>query len=202
MARPKNGDERREQVLTAFETCVVRDSLAKTTLQKVATEAGLPRSLVRYHVGNKADMVTLLIERMMERADEGLARQLPNSRATNIHDLLDFLFEGGLSDETANLIIPELWHLAIRDDHIKSRLTRLYQRVVDILSSQIEEDGLGQCDRERQAVAFSLMSLAYGDAGMTWLNLVGEEVVQTRRMADALIETLQPTRVTKRIVSK
>lgn len=202
MARQKNGDERREQVLTAFETCVVRDSLAKTTLQNVAAEADLPRSLVRYHVGNKADMVTLLIERMMERADAGLSSQLPKSRGTNIHDLLDFLFEGGLSDETANLIIPELWHLALRDDHIKSRLTRLYQRVVDILSNQMKEDGLGQDDQERHAVAFSLMSLAYGDAGMTWLKLVTEEVAQARRMANALIETLQPTRATKRTVSK
>lgn len=202
MARPRNGDERRDQVLTAFETCVVRDSLAKTTLQKVATESGLPRSLVRYHVGNKADMVTLLIERMMERADDGLSRQLPKSRVTNIHDLLDFLFDGGLSDEAANLIVPELWHLALRDDHIKSRLTRLYQRIVDMLSTQMKEDGLGRSDKERRAVAFSLVSLAYGDAGMTWLNLVDEELGQTRRMANALMETLHPARVTKRVVSK
>jgi len=40
MARPRIGEERREQILKAFETCVVRKGLAKTTLADVADEAG------------------------------------------------------------------------------------------------------------------------------------------------------------------
>ena len=198
MGRPKIGEVRREQILAAFETCVVRDSLAKTTLQKVALETGLPRSLVRYHIGNRSDMVTLLTDRMMERAEDSLSKKLPKTRTTNIRDLLDFLFREGFSDQTANLIIPELWHLAIRDNHIKQRLTKLYQRIVTILAHQMKADGLGQNDSERHGVAFALVSLAYGDASLSWLELRNRDMTEPRQMANSLVERLQPTKLPNR----
>ena len=77
MARAKVGDERRGQILAAFEACVVRDGLAKTTLQKVADEAVLPRSLVRYFIGTRDEMVNVLIDGMMARAERESMERYP-----------------------------------------------------------------------------------------------------------------------------
>ena len=68
MGRPKKDEARKEEILEAFERCVIREGITSTTLQKVADEAGLPRSLVRYFVGNRDEMIGLLISRVIGRA--------------------------------------------------------------------------------------------------------------------------------------
>ena len=57
MARPERGEERREQILNAFEVCVGKKGLEGTTLSDVAREAGLPRPLLRHFMGNREEMV-------------------------------------------------------------------------------------------------------------------------------------------------
>jgi len=122
MGRPAMGDERREQILTAFEKSVIRDGLEQTWLQNVAKEAGLPRPLVRHFAGNRADIIKLLVERMTDRADENLAQMRPTDRRSNIDDLLNYLFSSVFSNSVTNKILLEMWHLSHRDPTIKKQI--------------------------------------------------------------------------------
>ena len=169
MVRARIGDERREQILSAFEACVIREGLAKTTLQKVADEAGLPRSLVRYFIGNRGDMVPLLIDRMIERADSDMSGLKPKYGTVSTADMVDFMFDFAFANETSNAIIGELWNLADRDEEIRQRLARLYQRILDKLTGQMAIDLIGRDRRERMTAAHVLMSLGYGDASFATL---------------------------------
>lgn len=190
MVRPKMGDERREQILSAFEHCVIRDGLAKTTLQNVANESGLPRSLVRYFVGNRADMVGLLIDRMIERSEDSFSRLRPKGRMMSMRDMLDYLFNSVFADPTSNAIVDELWYLAAHDVHIKRRLSKMYARVRNMIAAQMERDGLGQSANDRQETAYALVSLAYGDASFRSLGPKNRTSKPVRAIANALIATL------------
>ena len=67
MGRPKVTEERANQILDAFEECVTRHGLEGTTLQHVADRAGLTRSLIRHHVGNREELLAAWAERAVER---------------------------------------------------------------------------------------------------------------------------------------
>ena len=67
MARPDLSHERREQILDAFARCVAKRGLAATTLQEVAQEAGMKRPILRHYVGNRAALVSAVLERLLER---------------------------------------------------------------------------------------------------------------------------------------
>ena len=69
MARPSKVEERKEQILDAFERCVVQSGIQGATLDKVAKEAGLPRSPVRNLIGNRDDMLAAVFERFMLRVE-------------------------------------------------------------------------------------------------------------------------------------
>ena len=86
MPRPSIAAERREEILQAFETCALRKGLEATTLADVAEEAGLPRPLVRHFMGNRAEMVSGLIERMMQRASQAIEQALDASGTTREAD--------------------------------------------------------------------------------------------------------------------
>eukprot|EP00439_Symbiodinium_sp_Y106_P088808 s1_g1344.t1 len=190
MARAKIEDERKEQILAAFEVCVIREGLAKTTLQKVADEAGLPRSLVRYFVGNRASMVDLLIKRMIERGEAILADAQAAGKANTLFDLLDKMFSETFSDETSNNVVGELWYLAERDVTIRTRLADMYGRITDALVAQMTTENIGAGMAEREDVAHALLSLAYGDASFIGVGLAKPNSISTRQLADALVREL------------
>ena len=157
MARPKIGDDRRAEILAAFEACVVRKGLAKTTLVDVAEAAGQPRSLVRYFIGNRADMVTALVDRLLERG-EAQFRQWP--KGSTADHVLDTIF----ADQTTNIVIMELWHLALRDGVLRARLAAIYERV--IFEVAVLTDGKSGRDQ-----AFAAVSIAFGAAFFRHLGL-------------------------------
>lgn len=190
MPRPRVDDERREQILSAFERCVFRTGLAKTTLQQVADEADLPRPLVRYFVGNRSEMVDQLIARMMERAEKDLGAWPGSKDEISFDQLLDIFFEKIFTNELTNRIIDELWYLSDTDENVRTRLEDVYSNMQSRLSTAMKQEGLGQSDRARDDVAYGLMSLGYGDASFT--NLRNQSKAPAMRtLADALVLTLK-----------
>jgi len=190
MARPQMGDERREQILEAFEKCVVRKGLAKTTLSDVADESGLPRSLVRYFVGNRADMVDLLIDRMIERGDDGVAKLRPKSRPMTTYDLVDFLFDNTFANDVSNNVVGELWYMSDRDDNIRKRLAAMYGRIIKLMTAQMELDGIGQSASDRRDAAGLILSLVYGQTSFRELGMPGMTSETGRAQARAILSAL------------
>jgi AcrR family transcriptional regulator len=164
MARPRIGEERREEILTAFERCVVRKGLLATTLADVAEEAGQPRSLVRYFIGNRDDMVAKLLDRMLERSRAQL-RAVQAERGPNLTDaIVDLVFEKLFADEVSNIVMVELWYLSMRDEAVGTRIARTYRRLIEELARQMVEDGRGADDGDTFDRAYTIVSIAMGDA--------------------------------------
>ena len=177
MARPRVGEERREEILAAFEACVVRKGFAKTTLEDVAEAAGQPRSLVRYFIGNRADMVSALVDRLLERGDAHL-RQMPSDASAA--QALDIVVDRIFSDDVASVVIMELWHLSLRDAPLRKRLAAIYERVV-------MEVGGRQGEAPRTDAAFAAVSLAFGAAFFRHLGLEPRRADSIRTAAHRLL---------------
>jgi len=152
------GEERRQEIFAAFEACVVRKGLAKTTLNDVAEAAGLPRPLVRYFIGNRADMVGALIDRLLERGEAQLHR-LP--RDADVETTLDLLLDAVFNDQTTNVVIMELWYLALRDRSLRARLADIYERLISAVAGHIAHRADDPHLRDR---AFAAVALAFGAA--------------------------------------
>jgi AcrR family transcriptional regulator len=187
VGRPNVETERREQILSAFEACVIEYGLAKTTLQKVADKAGLPRSLVRYFVGNRAEMVELLLNRMNEKADRSIAEQFPKN--PTLAELLDLIFDGAFTDQTTNLIIDQLWELSRRDVAVKQQLKKLYSSLKDRITAQMRREGLPNQGRHAD-IAQSLIALGYGQACLEDLGMKTKRRNTCRLCADVLLAQL------------
>jgi AcrR family transcriptional regulator len=181
MARPTVGAERREEILSAFEACVVRKGLAKTTLSDVADEAGQPRPLVRYFIGNRDAMVTALIDRLLERGEAQL-RLL--SRGSTTEQAFEIVIDRIFADETTNMVMMELWHLSLRDAALRARLAAIYERVVFEIAALIEGPDTG-------GRAFSAVALAFGAAFFRHLGLGAANAGYARTASQRLLRSDQ-----------
>ncbi|RON37851.1 TetR/AcrR family transcriptional regulator [Pseudomonas brassicacearum] len=170
MPRPNVSEERREAILQAFEACVVRKGIASTTLTDIAQEAGQARSLVRYFIGNRDDMVSCLIERLLARGEVQL-NALKNRKAPVVADLVDLLLDEVFADATTNIVIIELWQMSLHDEALRARLTSIYHQLISEVSSQIAG---GHAPSPTDA-AFAAVSMAMGAAFFKLMGLTAKD---------------------------
>ncbi len=171
MPRPKIDVERRGQILRALEACALKNGLAKTTLNDVAKEAGLPRPLVRYFMGNRSDMVSALLNGMVERAENQLATFTNGSSQPTLRETIEFLLNKLFQDELSNALIGELWFLAEQDESVRAKLKAVYGRACEEIASIFKKSGVGASDSERKDAAYALVAMSYGHASFEFLGL-------------------------------
>ncbi|MCC5859916.1 MAG: TetR/AcrR family transcriptional regulator [Ectothiorhodospiraceae bacterium] len=160
-------EERREEILKAFEACVVRKGIANTTLADVAQEADQARSLVRYFIGNRDAMVSCLIERLLARGEAQLDALRNQKASITPEDLAELLLDHVFADATTNIVIIELWQMSLRDEALRARLASIYQRIVNEVSSLISSKHA----HDRMDAAFAAVSMALGAALLRQMGL-------------------------------
>lgn len=128
MARPDIREQRREQILDAFERCIALHGVAGAGLDMIAREAGLARALIRHNVGNRDDLLEAATHRFtrrtMEEWQETIA-QLPEKR--RYETLVDWLFDPRYSDPQLVRISDALITASAGEpslaDHVREWLT-------------------------------------------------------------------------------
>lgn len=94
MPRPSVKKERTEEILNACQCCVARYGLEGATLERIAEESGLQRSLVRHYVGNRDDLIMAVLARFLDDSNRQMAElesYLPKADADKV--LIDYLFD-------------------------------------------------------------------------------------------------------------
>lgn len=162
MARPKIGEQRKDEILSAFEVCVLRKGLERTTLEDIAQEAGQPRPLVRYFVGNRADLVSLLTARIVRRSEERLEVLREKFASDADKELVEWLFDSFFADEVSNRLVAELWHLSRRSDELKGGLASMYKRVLREMAARLAGAGDTEDAPASADVAYAVFSAALG----------------------------------------
>lgn len=93
MPRPSMAAQRKEEILDAFERCILSVGIDATSLEMLADEAKMKRSILRHYIGNRDDIVCALSKRCQNRYTEQWVQTLqwlPES--DRLPALLDVLF--------------------------------------------------------------------------------------------------------------
>ena len=188
MARPRKDDERRAQIMSAFETCVVRQGLGATSLEMVAAEAGLPRGLVRYFVGNRDQMVEALFERIVGRFETQIDVTLRTRGEPQIEAMLDYFFSGDFEEPTVSRLIAELWYIAERDEGVRARLKTMYGTLLKLVERALECADIGADKSARGRLATLILSLALGVSSMNGFGFSRRNAGLARAAAEDWIE--------------
>lgn len=191
MGRPPKIEERSEEIMRAFEVCVARNGLPATTLADVAAEAGLPRSLVRYFMGNRDEMTDRLIERLMARAESSLRDVRDAKGDAGFEGLLDLYLDEVFANDLSNVVMGELWHLSRSDDHIRRRLNGVYDYAVSLLAEAMGRAGLGRNADERQSAAYAIVALMLGDSSLRDFAVVPRSKDAMRLAAGTIVDGLK-----------
>jgi len=194
MGRPSKKAERTEEILQAFYRCVARYGIEGSTLERIAEESGLKRSLVRHFVGNRDELIALLVDRVVEQSDQqwsAFMESLPGAQVSA--PLLDGLFCAQYSDAEYILVIESLIFAAGRDDALRQRMQQWMQRFTDDVVMLLQRDYPTSPADNLEAVSFGIISIYFNLDSLAPLGMNQQYRQPARTAAQRLIESLEKT---------
>ena len=193
MGRKDLTAQRQDSILDAAEQCIAKYGLQGATLEKIASEAKINRGLIHHYVGNRNDVVQLMVERLLERyrtSFKNYASMQPegNQAETIVDYYFDAWFELAPEDD---ILIMELLAESERDPHIHKLLLNLYNWFETMIAKELIQRFPKADSETLHSVSYSLMLLAFSHATISWLGLPQAKRANVRSMAAQLIQTLK-----------
>ncbi len=197
MGRPSLGAERRQQILEAFERCVAEHGLEATTLETVATEAGVQRAAIRHFVGNRDDLIAASVDHLTAKyrdcyaeAIRGLAPAGDRASA-----LLDYLFLGGFvsSLPREGRATEALRAAAASDAEARQSLRRMYRTFEDEIAAELRAAHPRAPGPRVRGVAYAVLCLAEESSFLRELGFPVGRARAARDAARALVDSLAST---------
>jgi AcrR family transcriptional regulator len=191
MGRKSIAETRRDEILAAFERCVPKHGL-DVSLEQIADEAGVKRSIIRHYVGNRDELVDALIERIATSYPQqfrAAAQDIPPSEM--LARTLDYLFGSVPAyNEWDVVILGVLISAKERYPQAKQHLQRMFEEFVTMLAGDLAL-AYPAASRERcQHIAYSIFCLSMMNESMMWLGLDPAYNLAARQSAELLLRTL------------
>lgn len=192
MARPEIKDDRREQILDAFETCVARYGLEGATLGKTAEIAGLARPLIRHNVGNKEDLQEALVERFLTRSREAMEDLLGSLPEGNrLEALLETLFDPRSANPQLVLVFNALSAAAPDDAVLAAQLQQWLTDFVKRLEAEIARGCPNAPAGLVEAAAAGVSGIYFNVEALYPIGISDRFVASSRKAAHLLIAALE-----------
>lgn len=193
MGRKSLAAERTAEILDAFERCIDKYGLEGTSLDQIATEAGVQRSLIRHYIGNREAVVAALIERIMagyKQQTEALLTFIEGSKRKQAW--LKYLFEPLDEVEARHeRIVGELLLTAkARYPQEKAALARTYKELIARLGKVLAQIYPNAGDTLCQETAYAILELSDAASDAYAMGLGKGYPRMARNVAKRLLQTL------------
>ncbi len=195
MPRPSLKQERREQILDAYEHCVARLGIEGATLEATAKQAGLARALIRHNVGNRVDLQEALIERFLTRSRASLDDMIAALPSRNrLPTLVEWLFDPNYLDPQTVLLSEALIAASAEDPLLADKMRGWMTDFVDVLKNAIGQDYPDATETSATAVAAGLTGIYFNIESLSPLGDMPDLLEASRHAAMLLVETLERDR--------
>ncbi len=185
MARQSKSDERRRQILDAFERVVLRDGYAGASQRKIAREAGVNQPMLHHYFSGGDAMLDAMLERVVERYTTALHQFLNNSEPPSLERLLGFLCSAEFHQVSErNGVFFALIAQGGHSEATQAKLIGLYSHFLQQIASYLASSGIEHSER----IAYTLMCTIIGH---DWAKKVGFEEDRNAEITQVLLNWVQ-----------
>ncbi|MBV1921373.1 MAG: hypothetical protein KUG73_11875 [Pseudomonadales bacterium] len=193
MARPSVKAERTEEILIAFEQCVAQYGIEGATLERLATQSGLQRSLVRHYVGNREELITALIDRFLSQTRISFGELF--SHLTSLEDnqelmMINMLFDPDYLDSTQTAVASALITYSGGHPDIANLLRIWIEDIESGITDVLKKSHENEEKTILQEIAAGVLGIYFNVDSLEILGNMAEFRNRSRRSALRLISTL------------
>ncbi|MEM6481655.1 MAG: TetR/AcrR family transcriptional regulator [Pseudomonadota bacterium] len=163
MPRPSLKNVRSREILDAFMMCVAKYGLDGSTLERIAEEAGVQRTLLRHYLGNREEMVTQLMDHTLTRFAEMTDEMVADLPETNRWPtLLERLFSNQSHQPGSAAVFQALIAASDQYPNLKDPLMSFVLDFENTLSREIKAFFTTASAEKCEVVASGITSIYFG----------------------------------------
>jgi len=193
MARPSLHAERQRSIMAAFTRCISKLGLEAASLDEIAKEAGMQRSLVRHFAGNREDLVSLVADYVASEFEHIWQEQGHSHRDDPSDDwLLNVLFAPA-PETKYQTMLPAFYALlsaAHRYPNVRVRMTQCFELYVADLSLKLQARHLQASKDACQQVALGIINIYFAWDSLRGLELNSTLIQNNEKVIKRLLSSL------------
>ena len=192
MGRRSLAEQRKAEILDAFGRCVARFGLEGSSLEKIAEEAGMKRSILRHYIGNRDELVDALAEKVISDYRQQTQYWFDNFRPKKRQqDLIEFLLPAKPTGTTEELLVIEAL-IAAADQYPKVRqlVFASIDDFIQLVADQLKQISPKSTRKKCWEVAYGLVCISFNQESLQPLQLPKKYLNSARNVAHALIAGL------------
>ena len=192
MPRPSLKEQRTQEILDAFERCLPRYGLEGTSLEHVAEEAGVKRTIIRHYVGNRDQLLSALLARYLERSRASLDSFIEALPAEHrARTAVEWLFDPNYSDAGMVQVANALIAAAAENEVLAAEMQAWLEDFVARLEQVFADDYPDADPATVAAVAAGVTGIYFNVEALYPLGNVSALAAASKSAAILLIETLE-----------
>jgi len=191
MPRPSMAAQRKEEILDALEVCILKMGIDGTSLDAIADQAKMKRSILRHYIGNRDDIICALSERWRVLYSEQWQQTLSWLPEHNrLPALLDILF-GPRSTEyiQSSQISDALFQQAKRLPGVKQHQVASMKEFKQIVQHELERAHPNASEQQITVVAAGFLSCYLHAESLIPLGMESD-IRQQRLICETLLQSL------------
>ncbi|MBT3437069.1 MAG: TetR/AcrR family transcriptional regulator [Oceanospirillaceae bacterium] len=193
MSRPSVKAEKKTAIMSAFVRCIAKRGLDATSLDDIAQESGISRSLVRHFAGNREDLVNQVADYVAYEFETIWRQQEQAHRSDSSDDWLATVLFTTDPEGDYKAMLPAFYALlsaAHRYPRVSERMTQCFEIYVADLTEELQQRhpkaGLDAC----QQVALGVISIYFAWDGFRGLALAQAMQRNNQKLVTRLLATL------------
>ena len=162
MGRKSLADENRLKIVQAFYKCVVNEGFAKSSIRKVAKEAGVLPSTLHHYFKDRNEMISETVEYFTELISNGFVSQKNQQSSNNdlMSEGLEYIFSSAMINNEHTGFFLECMAEARHNPKVRESIAKLFCHFRKVIIDQLSNNKAFKNLDDPQKKAFASMIIA------------------------------------------
>ncbi|MGR3277333.1 TetR/AcrR family transcriptional regulator [Acaryochloris marina NIES-2412] len=192
MGRKSLAVQRREDILNAFEQCILERGIEGTSFQHIAQVLGMDRKMISHYFGNREALVDAMIQRINDDFNLNMSQVLANlKQSASVLELVDAFFDRNISTEEIEVLWAEISAYATRSEAVRNRLRQSYDKMFEAVGKALKRDYPNAPKKQLQTATYAVATLLDRSPTFEWIGVRGSPLKSAKTAIEQVLESLE-----------
>ena len=192
MGRKSLAAERREDILDAFEQCILERGIQGSSFQHIAQILGMDRNIISHYFGNRDALVDAMTQRIVDgfdsRMNEAVANREPSA---GVIELVEAFYDQKNDAERTEILWVEISAYATRSEAVRDRLRQSYDKMFWAVGETLKREYPNVPKTQLQMAVYTITTLLDRSTTFEWLGVKGSPIKSAKAAIAKVLESLE-----------
>lgn len=192
MGRKSLANERRSQIVKALYQCISKHGLQKSTIKKIAEEAGVQSGILHHYFKDRDEIIEEMVDAFVADISDRYMAEISHFKdpQTRFSKAVDFLFSPYAMSDEYTAFFYDCWAEGRRNKKVRKSFTKYYQRFRAGMIKLLTETGKSAGLTAARTKALATMIVAIQDGvSLQWdMDPTNVNLKSMSRIAKQMIE--------------